>query len=181
MFVGGGQFALGMLLAEAIYPGYSISQNYISDLGVGPAASIFNSSVFLLGLLILAGAYFVQRTFSNRLFTALLVVAGIGAMGVGVFPEDSPLMHEIVSDIAFIFGGLAPLAAWKVVKKPFAYFSVVMGLLSLSALVLLSAEYSFGLSEQFFLGLGPGGMERMIVYPVLLWEAALGGYLMSSS
>ena len=181
VFVGGAQFALGMLVAEAIHPGYSISQNYISDLGVGPSASIFNSSVFLLGLLILAGAYFVQRTFSNRLFTALLVLAGIGAMGVGVFPEDSPLMHEIVSDIAFIFGGLAPLAAWKVVKKPFAYFSVIMGLLSLSALVLLSAQYSFGLGEQFFLGLGPGGMERMIVYPVLLWETALGGYLMSCS
>ena len=181
MFIGGGQFALGMIVAEAVYPSYSVSQNYISDLGVGPADSIFNSSVFLLGLLTLVAAYFIQRTFGSRILSVMLVLAGVGAMGVGVFPENSPLMHEIVSDIAFIFAGLAPLAALKVVKKPFTYFSVVMGLLSLSALVLLSAEYSFGLGEQFFLGLGAGGMERMIVYPVLLWETALGGYLMSSS
>jgi hypothetical membrane protein len=181
VFVGGSQFVVGMLVTEALYPGYSISQNYISDLGVGPSAMIFNSSVFLLGLLVVASAYFVQSSFRNHLVTILLVLAGVGAMGVGVFPENSPVMHEIVSDIAFIFGGLLPIAAYRLVRKPFSYLSVVMGLLSLSAMVLLSAQYSFGLGEQYFLGLGPGGMERMIVYPVLLWEVAFGGHLMTSS
>jgi hypothetical protein len=28
------------------------------------------------------------------------------------------------------------------------------------------------------LGLGVGGMERMIVYPILMWGAGFGGYLM---
>ena len=181
VFVGGSQFVVGMLVAEALYPGYSISQNYISDLGVGPSAMIFNSSVFLLGLLVATSAYFVHRSLRNRLVTGLLVLAGVGAMGVGVFPENSPAMHEIVSDIAFIFGGLLPIATCRLVRKPFSYISVVMGLLSLSAMVLLSAQYSFGLGEQYFLGLGPGGMERMIVYPVLLWEVAFGGHLMASS
>lgn len=74
-------------------------------------------------------------------------------------------MHEIVSDLEYIFTGLARLGAWKVVKKPFPY-PVIIGLLSPSALVLISAEYS-GLGEQFFLGLGLGGMERTIAYPVL--------------
>ena len=181
VLVGGAQFVLGMLIAEAIYPGYSISQNYISDLGVGPAASVFNSSVFLLGLMVVGGAYFVHRIFRNRPVTTLLVLSGIGAMGVGIFPEDSPVMHEIVSDVAFIFGGLAPIAACKLQKKPLNYLSIAMGLLSLCALILLSAQYSFGLGEQYFLGLGPGGMERMIVYPILLWETAFGGYLIGSS
>jgi len=172
---------LGMLVAEALYPGYGISQNYISDLGVGPSAMIFNSSVFLLGLLVVASAYFVHSSFRNHLVTILLVLAGVGAMGVGAFPENSPVMHEIVSDIAFIFGGLLPIAAYRLVRKPFSYLSVVMGVLSLSAIVLLSAEYSFGLGEQYYLGLGPGGMERMIAYPILLWEVAFGGHLMASS
>ena len=97
-----------MLVAEVLYPGYSISHNHISDLGAGPSTSIFNSSVFLLGLMVVAGAYFVQRSFRNRLVTGLLVLAGVGAMGVGIFPENYPVMHEIVSDAAFIFGGLAP-------------------------------------------------------------------------
>jgi hypothetical membrane protein len=181
VFVGGSQFVVGMLVTEALYPGYSISQNYISDLGVGPSAMIFNSSVFLLGILVATSAYFVHRSLRNHLVTILLVLAGVGAMGVGVFPENSPAMHEIVSDIAFISGGLLPIATYRLMRKPFSYLSVVMGLLSLSAMVLLSAQYSFGLGEQYFLGLGPGGMERMIVYPVLLWEVAFGGHLMASS
>jgi hypothetical membrane protein len=180
LFVGGTQFLLGMLVSEAVYPGYNISKNYMSDLGVGPAAQIFNSSVFLLGLMIIASAYSVHRCFGKHILTGLLVLTGVGAMGVGMFPEDSPLMHEIVSDIAFIFGSLLPISACRQVRKPFTYFSAVMGLLSLSALVLLSAEYSFGLGQQFYLGLGPGGMERMIAYPMLLWDLAFGGYLMAS-
>jgi len=180
LLVGAAQFVLGMLVSEALYPGYSISQNYISDLGVGPAASIFNPSVFLLGLTAAASAYFVYRYFSTRLVTSVLILAGVGAMGVGIFPENLPAMHEVVADMAFLFGGLAPIAAFRLQKKPFSYFSVALGLISLCALVLLSAEYSFGLGEQYFLGLGPGGMERMIVYPVLLWEIAFGGYLLAS-
>jgi hypothetical membrane protein len=100
---------------------------------------------------------------------------------VGVFPENYAAMHEIVSDIAFIFGGLLPIASYRLVGKPLGYLSVVMGVLSLSAMALLSAQYSFSLGEQYLLGSGPGGMERMIVYPILLWAAALGGYLMASS
>jgi len=181
VFVGGAQFVLGMLVAEALYPGYSVSQNYISDLGAGPSAVIFNSSVFLFGLMIVISAFFVQRSMKDRLVAGLLVLAGVGAMGVGLFPESYPAMHEIVSDMAFIFGGLLPIASYRLVGKPLSYLSVMMGALSLSAMVLLSAQYSFSLGEQYFLGLGPGGMERMIVYPLLVWAAGLGGYLMASS
>ena len=34
LFVGGSQFTVGMIIAEAIYQDYSVSENYISDLGV---------------------------------------------------------------------------------------------------------------------------------------------------
>ena len=30
------------------------------------------------------------------------------------------------------------------------------------------------------LGLGVGGMERMVVYPMTVWLIALGGYLMAA-
>ena len=181
VLVGGSQFVVGMLVAEALYPGYSISQNYISDLGVGPSAMIFNSSVFLLGLMAVVSAYFVNDSFRSRLVTGLLLLAGLGAMGVGVFSENSAAMHRIVSDITFIFGGILPIAAYRLVRKPFSYLSVAMGVLSLSAMVLLSAQYFLGLGEQYYLGLGPGGMERMIAYPILLWEIAFGGHLIASS
>jgi hypothetical protein len=31
----------------------------------------------------------------------------------------------------------------------------------------------------FDLGLGAGGMERMIIYPIIIWGLAFGGYLMA--
>ena len=49
IFVGTAQFILFATVAEALYPDYSISNNYISDLGVGPSAPLFNSSVLVLG------------------------------------------------------------------------------------------------------------------------------------
>jgi hypothetical membrane protein len=47
IFIAASQFILGLIVAEALYPGYSISTNYISDLGVGPSSLVFNMSIFL--------------------------------------------------------------------------------------------------------------------------------------
>lgn len=173
-FVAASQFVIGMVVAEARFTNYSysISANYISDLGVGPSAMIFNSSVFLMGLLILIGAYFFQRAFNFKLLTLLLVLTAIGAMGVGVFTEHSGNVHLVVSLIAFLFGGLSSIESYKLVKRPFSIIAVILGLMALGALVLYGA--------QIYLGLGVGGMERMIVYPILLWGAGIGGYLLAN-
>jgi hypothetical membrane protein len=170
-FVAASQFVVGMMVAEAHYPGYSISANYISDLGVGASAMIFNTSVFLLGLLILIGAYYLHRALNFRFLTLLLVLTAIGAMGVGVFTEDFGQMHPLVSLIAFLFGGLSSVASFRLLKKPFSVIALILGFISLGALVLF-----FGAID---LGLGVGGMERMIAYPILLWGAGFGGYLIA--
>jgi hypothetical membrane protein len=181
LFIGAVQFVLGMLIAEFLYPGYSVSANYISDLGATcsttciihqPSASIFNTSVSLLGVLTLVSSYFIWREFHNRLISLLIGLSGIGMVGVGLFPETAGIVHLIVSFIAFFFGGLSAIAIYKLVKAPFAYLSVLMGMISLIALALFGSN--------FFLGLGPGGMERMIAYPLLLWAIGFGGNLMYS-
>ena len=181
LFIGAVQFVLGMLIAEFLYPGYSASMNYISDLGATcrttciihqPSASIFNTSVSLLGVLALVSSYFIWREFHNRSISLLLGLSGIGMVGVGLFPETAGIVHLIASFIAFFFGGLSAIATYKLVKAPFAYLSVLMGMISLIALALFISE--------IFLGLGPGGMERMIAYPLLLWVIGFGGNLMSS-
>jgi hypothetical protein len=48
---------------------------------------------------------------------------------------------------------------------------VLLGLATLVAMVLFASNT--------YLGLGAGGMERMIVYPVLLWSIGLGGHMMA--
>ena len=173
LFIASVQCVLGIIIAEALYPGYSTSENYISDLGVGPSALIFNSSVFLLGVIAAAGTYFIQRTLGSRLFSVLLILTGVGAMGVGLFPETFGILHAIPSLITFLFGGLSAIMSYKLQKPPLSYFSVMLGALSLVALVL------FGSGT--YLGLGKGGMERMIAYPTLLWGVGFGGYLIGYS
>jgi hypothetical membrane protein len=185
LFLAAVQFVFGLNVAEDLFPSYSISTNYISDLGancnvtcniVQPTSTIFNSSVFLLGLLVLVATFFIFRAFRAKLLTVLLALGGIGAMGVGVFTETTPTMHWIVSLIAFLFGGLAALASYEIEKAPKSYLSAVLGILSLTALSLFVSGEFLGLGN--FLGLGPGGMERLIVYPIMLWAIGLSGYML---
>ncbi len=172
LFLASVQFLLFLVITEALYPGYSVSQNYISDLGVGSTALLFNTSVFILGILTLAGTYFVHRVFTFKLFTLFLVLTGIGAMGVGLFPEDAGAIHGIFAMITFLFGGLSAVVSYKFTKPPLSYFSVILGVMALVALVLFASGT--------YLGLGVGGMERMIAHPALLWGVSFGSSLMGS-
>jgi len=173
VFVGGVQCVLGIIIAEALYPGYSTSENWISDLGIGPSALIFNSSVFLLGVLGIIGTYFIHRVFNSRLFSILLAIANMSAIGVGLFTEDFGIVHTIFAVILFLFIGLTAILSYKLQKPPLSYLSVLLGALALLAIVLVGSET--------YLGLGKGGMERMIAYPALLWVIGFGAYLIGSS
>ncbi|HKT21030.1 MAG TPA: hypothetical protein VJR06_00195, partial [Nitrososphaerales archaeon] len=86
-------------------------------------------------------------------------------------PETTGIWHGIFSLIVFLFAGLSALLTARLQKKPLFYFSIVLGVFTLVALVLyVGGDY---------LGLGAGGMERMVVYPVLVWSIGFGGHLMA--
>ena len=182
IFVGAVQFGMGLILAEIYYPGYNVAINFVSDLGATcstpstctiyqPTSDIFTFSVMLLGLLILVGAFFVQKAFGWTPASTFIALTGIGALGIGLFPETTGIWHSIFSLIVFLFAGLTALVTARFQKKPMFYFSIVLGLFTLFALFLsIGNEYA---------GLGPGGMERMVVYPVLLWSIGFGGHMMA--
>jgi hypothetical membrane protein len=183
IFVGAVQFSIFLILAEIYYPGYNVSANYVSDLGATcptastcvinePTSMIFNASIALLGLLILIGAYFLQRAFRWTPATVMVALAGIGALGVGLFPETTGIWHSIFSLIVFLFAGLSAIVTAGFQKKPMFYFSIILGVLTLFALVLYIGDV--------YLGLGPGGMERMVVYPALVWSIGFGGHMMAT-
>jgi len=175
LFIGGVQFVLGIILSEALYPGYNTSTQTISSLGVGPSAIIFNLSVFSIGVLGLAGTYFVHRVFNSKLFTFLLGMTHIGAMGVGLFTEATSTFtaHSMFSVIAYVFGGISAIMSYKLQKQPLSSLSLILGIFSLLAMVFVAS--------QTYLGLGLGGMERMVAYPLLLWEVGFGSHLIGYS
>lgn len=181
VFIGGVQFTIGFVLAEIYYPAYNVSTNYISDLGATcptlqtciveqPTSTIFNSSIVLYGLLGLLGAYFLQKAFRWKPATAMVVLGSVGAIGVGLFPETTGVWHSLFSLIVFLFTGLSALVTARLQRKPMLYLSTILGLVSLVALLL----YIGGV----YLGLGPGGMERVVAWPVILWTVGFGAHLM---
>lgn len=180
LFSGMVVFILGLNVAEELYPGYSVSMNYISDLGATcrgsdcqifqPSAMIFNASVFIAGLFAVIASCLLWLELRTRLFPGLLALAGTGAMGVGLFPEYHIYLHYASASLAFVFGGIATIAASTVEKSIMRPFSFLLGTITLVAIVLLVSHN--------YLGLGPGGMERMILYPFALWALGFGGYLM---
>ena len=170
-FIAATQFVLGLIVAEALYPGYNISNNYISDLGVGPSAMVFNVSIFILGLLSLIGTYFFQRAFNLKTVTILLTIAAVSAMGVGIFTENSGPIHMFVSFLVFLFSGFSAISSYRLMKHPFSIIGILLGIMSLLALILFIGN--------FYLELGVGGMERMIVYPILIWMIGFSGFLIA--
>lgn len=181
LFVGAGQFVFFMTLAEIYYPGYDVSLNTISDLGASckrsvcnflqPSSGIFNVSVVLLGTFLVVTAYFLWKGSGSRGLPLFQLLTGVAAIGIGVFNESYGSAHVFFSAFAFVSAGIQALLVPSVAKAPYSYFSVLTGIVSIVALVLYGT--------QTYLGLGQGGMERMIVYPVLVSGIAFGGYLMA--
>jgi hypothetical membrane protein len=190
--VGVVEFIVGMIVTQLGWTTpYSLQNNYISDLGAvdcGPLAGrfvcspwhdVFNVSIILLGILLILGTILIRTGFPARstrtLGLALLALSGIGAMGVGLFPEDVNLTaHTISALIAFLFSNLAIIilafamfrdTRWDGLRA----FSILLGFIGLVALGLFVGKV-YG-------PLGVGGMERLIVAPVLLWALVCGLHL----
>ncbi|MDV3278744.1 MAG: DUF998 domain-containing protein [Nitrososphaerales archaeon] len=185
ILVGGVQFAILWMLSETLYPNYSVNSNYISDLGTTcpgsgspcyvPAAWwMFNASEVVFGILIAVTAYYFYRAYRYRPATAMIAIAGLALIGVGVLNESFSPWHSLFSLVTFVFAGLSAIVTFRFQKTPLSYISVILGLISLAALILyVPSGGAFGTT----IGIGPGGLERLIVYPVLMWSISFGGHL----
>ena len=172
LLVGGLELLFLVHLSEFLYPGYSVSANYISDLGVGPmpSSAIFTVAIILFGLMALLAAALFRQKDKKLLIWLLVALTGIGAIGVGAVNEDYiPLIHRASALTAFLFGNLGVLYSFKMVRHPLSYVFALLGLIGLSALALFGAG--------IYLGLGVGGMERMILYPAMFWAVGFGAFL----
>lgn len=172
------QFMTALMAGAAMAPGYSINTNAISDLGViGETAWLFNASLFVAGLLNIAGGYFLYRSYGRSWILPVFLLAGIGAIGAAVFTLDIPGIHGLFALAAFIFFNVEAIAGSTLVRGPLRAISIIAGTLGLIFLVAHAAS-DFGIMELYG-PIGHGGSERMIVYPALFWLAAFGGYLMA--
>jgi hypothetical membrane protein len=194
------QFIVAMIVVQLAWsnPSYSLTQNYISDLGAihcgtfasrdvcSPLHLVFDGSIVVLGALLILGVLLLPTAFpsrsSRRVGLGLLVIAGIGAIGVGLSPEDYNLtIHSISALLSFVGGGLGLIVLGFAMFRDtrwdgYRAFSILSGLVALVALGLfVGGAYHWG---GFWSDWGVGGMERLVVAPVLLWALVVGIHLL---
>ena len=172
------------LVAETLYQGYSVSSNYISDLGATcvpptsttncvvhqPSAAIFDTTTILLGLMLLVGTFLVYLGTRKRPYLAATAVFNVAFLLVGVFPENTGRTHDLISAVAAVFAGISLILAWTIAKKGvFRYVAVAFGI---PTLFFIPVKYANALAQ-----MGVGGEERLLVLPALLGVLALGAYL----
>lgn len=179
-FLAGSIAFMGIITSEIFYPeiySYTTADNEISDLGATrppnsiitqPSATIFNFTLILTGILVLIGAYFLFRGFNDKIATILIGLFGLAVFGVGIFPGNTA-PHPIVALITFISGGLSAIYSFRLINSPLKYLAIVFGVIGLFFLFAASI---------FIPTMGMGGVERWVVYPVILWLLGFGGYLM---
>jgi hypothetical membrane protein len=194
LFLAGAVVLMGIITAEALYPAdYSTAGNTVSDLGgsrpseggvvLQPSATIFDATMVVSGVMIMAAAYGLHRAFGRRAVTIPTALLGLGVLGVGFFPGNTGL-HPIFALLAFVSGGVAAILSYKVSVSPLRYIVVALGATALLMLVLgiVGAPQPDGMGLLGNAGpiaaLGAGGVERWVAYPVVLWLTVFGGYLM---
>jgi len=180
---------MGIITAEVLYPNYSTRQD-ISDLGSTrppnpvihePSATIFNTTMLVTGAMVVLSAYLLYRTMDRRGFPFALAVFGFGAFGVGVFPGNVTPWHGIFALLTFFSGGITVVLSSRAVSRPFSFLCGLFGGISL---VVLVSVFVYGLivgGPSPLEPLGPGGIERWVVYPLIIWLPAFGGYLLADS
>jgi hypothetical membrane protein len=184
LLVSGFIVLMGIVTAEALYPlNYSTSKNAISDLGstappnsisLQPSVTIFNSAMIAAGLLALAAGFCLERG-SRRILPAVFAgLTGLGMLGVGIFPSNYGNTHTIFAMLIFFAGGLAAIVSVRIQTPPFNVISVILGLITLVTII-MSIILGDGSPMA---GLGLGGVERWIAYPIVAWVMSFGGYLM---
>lgn len=185
-------FAIQLIVALQWSPPYSLSRNTISDLGstacgtwngryvCSPLHSLMNASFVVLGITMILGSVLISRNFASGRAAAAgfaaMAISGVGVIMVGFFPENSEsTLHELGAAIPFVLGNasliiLALSFKMPAVLRAYFFLSGVMALLGLAAF-----------ASSHYLGLGEGGMERVVAYPQTVCLVVIGCYLAARS
>ena len=183
LVIGGIMYILVINIVESLFPGYSIATNSLSDIGgmlplIEPAATIFNVFNIILGILLISSAYLIIKSGGCRLFSSCLAIFGFCIAALGVFPEYTHGIHVAFATIAFFFGSFSLLFSYRLgINIPMTIISIILGLV---ALLTILSPLIFGIGPNNPLDIfGKGGAERLIIYPIIMYLTALGGYLTS--
>ncbi len=155
-----GSIAFAALWTGAVYldGNWVLGEMTLSELGdrSRPGSPLFNGGAIFAGIMSLVFSVGLYRVLSasvlGRLGTAILGLASIFLIGVGVFPIDTGMPHTIVSVAFFTLGAIAlallVVPAWKshVLHRGGGLVTLVLLLISLIGLATLALPAAEALS-----------------------------------
>ncbi|HEX5797330.1 MAG TPA: DUF998 domain-containing protein [Candidatus Saccharimonadales bacterium] len=187
------QYFLFQLVATLSWdPPYDWKNHLISDLGntecgqyagryvCSPDNFIMNGSFIMLGFTMALGSLLIYQSFKRNQASlvgfSMMALAGFGTFLVGLFPENTiSELHAIGAFLALFVGNLSLVVlalALHRVRPSFRIYTFLSGTVSTVAFILFVTDNN--------LGLGPGGMERVVSYPQTLWLILFGIYMTRS-
>lgn len=180
-------FVVQVVVARAWTTSYNWRLNTISDLGntncgaygarfvCSPWHGFMNASLIVLGVTMALGSLLIYQGFKNSRGSlggfSCMAAAGIGTLLVGLFPENgTPSLHDLGAALPFLVGnvGLVMLSLSLPVSRSLRIYSFLSGALALTALALFMSHS--------YMGLGEGGLERIVAYPQTFWLIVFGIY-----
>jgi hypothetical membrane protein len=181
-------FITQLIVAKAWDLPYSFSQNTISDLGnsacgvysdrfvCSPLFAYMDASFIVLGATMIAGSTLIYQEFrkntGNLVGFIFMALAGLGTMMVGIFSEnENATLHALGAALPFLLGNVALLIfSYSLgLGRKFRYYTRLSALVALVALVFFVSKH--------YLGLGQGGMERLVAHPQTVWLILFGIYM----
>jgi hypothetical membrane protein len=177
-------FLCEFLVAGSWRGNYSYRDNFISDLGVpycglhGTEPCSTSSVLMTLSFITFGAAFLVAAGWAHPALTPpvdafFLTAAGIGAVVVGLVPSNANWpVHSLAASLFLIFGSCSALT---IGFSSARISGTISGTTRWNKVSVLAAALGFaGLigyfsyANSWYLGLGPGGIERVSAYSALL-------------
>lgn len=186
-------FVLGINVAESTFPGYSMNENWVADLGgictyspgsilpdqctvYQPAATFYSVGKLGLGVAVVAATYILYPLVRLKRPIVFLGIAGVCVFGAFV---DAGMVQALFSLFAFLFGALAALDSYRLTGWPIGYVSVALALCTLVA-ISIYLTVGGGIFDTIWAPIGQGGLERVIIYGDVLWVIVFGATVVTS-
>lgn len=190
------EYFVAQAIAQVKWPGYSLSRYDVSALGIttcgpfedpstgesiaacSPWHLAMNAGFVALGVLIILGAVLLRQVWPRRRLTTiglvLVALSGLGEIFAGLAPGNvNLLLHSIGALLHWICGSIGLIllgcAVWRT-RRLLASLTLLCGV------VVLIGFFLYG--NQTYLGLGRGGMERVVAYPLTIWLILFGASLL---
>lgn len=150
-----GLLPLAVITALSLFAdGFVLFSNYISELGVGGYAFLFNTSLIVAALLVVPFVFYVYGRYNYLII--LFLAAATALVGVGFFPAGSGL-HQPFAALFFILAFGTMLVAGTRMKRRAKLISAALGLLGFAGLAFFSPF-----------------IEALLVYAIGLWVVVVG-------